>query len=168
MRFKLFIIFGFMLNAIPAAAQFGFGGDGVIDVVAEEATYKGGVTVLKGDVVVKQGDSTIASDKMTIYRVENANSRTALSLGEITRIVAEGKFIYDSPENKVTGDRGFYSREKNQLDIFGNVVLKQQSGNLVRSDSLFYDLKAKRARFNNECKGSECGRINFKLNNKNQ
>ena len=168
MRLSFFILLGFMLSAIPASAQFGFDGDGVIDVIAQEATYKGGVTVLNGDVVVKQGDSTITSDKMTIYRAESANSRTALKLGEITRIVAEGAFVYDSPENKVTGDRGIYSREKKQLDVFDNVVLIQPSGNLVKSDSLFYDLEAKRARFNNKCKGNECGRINFELNNKNQ
>lgn len=151
--------------AAPAHAQFGFEGEGKIDVKATQATYKGGVTVLTGDVIVKQGGATITSDKMTIYRAETANSRTALQLGEITRIVAEGNFSYTAPENTVTGDRGIYKRTLNQIDVFGNVKLKQPAGNFVESDSLVYDLKTRRARFKNECIGQECGRINFELNN---
>lgn len=160
MKIYILFLFSLMLCAVPATAQFGFGGDGVIDVKAQEATYKGSVTILIGDVVVKQGEAIITSDKMTIYRAETANSRTALKLGEITRIVAEGKFVYDAPDNKVTGDRGIYKRTENQLDVFGNVVLIQPSGNEVTSDSLFYDLKTKSARFK-----SESGRTGFTLGN---
>ena len=159
---KLYLLFclGLMLSAQAAAAQFGFDGDGLIDVKAQEATYKGSVTVLTGDVIVKQGEAVITSDKMTIYRAETANSRTALKLGEITRIVAEGKFVYDAPNNKITGERGIYKRTQNQLDVFGSVVLTQSSGNQVASDSLFYDLKTKSARFK-----SESGRTDFSLGN---
>lgn len=163
MRLFILISLSLFLTAIPAHAQFGFGGEGVIDVKAQEATYKGGITILTGNVIIKQGDATITSDKMTIYRAENANSRTALKLGEITRIVAEGQFVYDAPENKVTGDRGIYKRVDKQIDVFGNVVLKQPSGNLVTSDSLFYDLETNRARFKNES-----GRTNFTIGTQNQ
>ena len=163
-RFGLFTSLVLLASA-PASAQFGFEGDGLIDVKATEATYKGGITILTGDVRVKQDGAVITADKMTIYRAENSNSRTALKLGEITRIVAEGNFIYTAPENTVTGDRGIYKRNKRQIDVFGNVRLKQPGGNFVESDTLIYDLKTKRARFKNECTGQNCGRINFELNN---
>ena len=155
----------FFMTVPIAQAQFGFGGDGLIDVKASEATYKGGITVLVGDVIVKQEDAVIKADKMTIYRAENANSRSALQLGEITRIVAEGKFSYTSPGNTVTGDRGIYKRSQNQIDVFGNVKLTQPGGNSVDSDSLFYDLTTQRARFKNDSNG---GRINFNLDINNQ
>jgi len=162
---SIFCALTLLLATTPIAqAQFGFGGDGEIDVKASEATYKGGITVLIGDVVVTQADSVITADKMTIYRAEEANSRSALQLGEITRIVAEGNFTYTAPENTVTGDRGVYLRSQNQIDVFGNVKLKQEGGNSVDSDSLFYDLTTRRARFKNECNGPNCGRINFELN----
>jgi len=163
-RFGLFISI-LLLASAPVSAQFGFGGDGLIDVKATEATYKGSITILTGDVIVKQDGAVITADKMTIYRAESANSRTALKLGEITRIVAEGNFVYTAPENTVTGDRGIYKRSLRQIDVFGNVRLKQSAGNVVTSDTLFYDLKTKRARFKNECTGQNCGRINFELNN---
>lgn len=162
---SIFALFSLLSIAAPASAQFGFGGDGVIDVKAEVATYKGGVTILIGDVVVKQGDATIKSDKMTIYRAETANKRTAVQLGEITRIIADGNFSYDAPENKVTGDRGVYKRQSKLIDVFGNVKLTQPSGNVIESDTLFYDLENKRARFKNECDGGKCGRTNFEINN---
>jgi len=138
---SFFFLIALLGWAAPASAQFGFDGDGVIDVKATEAVYKGRVTVLTGDVIVKQGNAVITSDKMTIYRAETANGRTALQLGEITRIVAEGNFIYDAPENKVTGDQGIYRRIDKQIDVFGNVVLKQPSGNIIESEKLFYDLE---------------------------
>ena len=161
--FKL-ILSALLLLATPAHAQFGFEGSGLIDVAAAEATYKGGITVLTGDVVVKQGDAIITADKMTIYREETTNGTSSPKLGEITRIVAEGNFTYTAPENTVTGDRGIYKRSLKHIDVFGNVRLKQGDGNFVDSDSLFYDLTTRRARFKNECSGPNCGRINFGLN----
>ena len=150
-------------SANTAAAQFGFGGDGRIDVTATEATYKGGITVLIGDVIVKQGTAIIKSDRMTIHRAENTKTNGQSKLGAITRIIAEGNFSYIAPENTVTGDKGIYKRSLRQIDVFGNVRLKQPGGNFVDSDSLLYDLETQRARFKNECSGQNCGRINFSL-----
>lgn len=152
----------FILSFMPplAHAQFGFGGDGKVDIIATEATYTGGVTTLRGDVIVTQQDAVIRADKMTIYRAETADGRAALKLGEITRIVAEGNFSYEAPENKVTGNRGVYKRNQKQIDVFGNVVLQQPSGNVIESDTLFYDLEKKRARFKNED-----GRVEFSIPN---
>ena len=158
-RFGLFISI-VVLAAAPASAQFGFQGDGLIDVKASEATYKGSITILTGDVIVKQDGAVITANKMTIYRAETADGRAALKLGEITRIVAEGNFSYEAPENKVTGDRGVYKRNQKQIDVFGNVVLQQPSGNVIESDTLFYDLEKKRARFKNED-----GRVEFSIPN---
>ena len=152
-------------TAEEATQDIEFGGAGIIDVTAEEATYRGGTTILTGNVIVKQDATTITADKMTIYREGGSDNRTALKVGEITRIVAEGNFSYTAPQNTVTGDRGVYKRSEKQIDVFGNVRLKQPNGSFVESDSLFYDLETKRARFNNDCKGDKCGKINFTLAN---
>lgn len=151
-------------TAEDTAEDIEFGGAGIINVTAQDATYRNGTTVLTGNVIVTQDDSVIKADKMTIYRQEEADARTALKLGEISRIVADGNFSYNAPQNTVTGDRGVYKRSNKQIDVFGNVSLKQASGNFVESDCLFYDLESKSARFNNTLNNASCkGRINITI-----
>jgi len=152
-------------NSEDATQDIEFGAAGIIDVKSQEATYRGGTTILIGNVIVSQNDTVIKADKMTIYRDVTSNNRTALKVGEINRIVAEGNFSYTAPQNTVTGDRGVYKRTEKQIDVFGDVRLKQPGGSFVESDSLFYDLENKRARFKNDCKGDKCGKINFTLGN---
>jgi len=65
----------------PAHAQI-FGGDDPIKVLAEQATYEGGLTVLVGNVDVTQGVARIRSDTMNIYRAEADGETTgSLKLG---------------------------------------------------------------------------------------
>ncbi len=150
-------------NDAPAE-EIEFGGTGIIDVTAQDASYRQGTTILTGNVVVTQGESIIKADKMTIYRQEEANTRTALKLGEINRIIAEGNFSYNTPENTVTGERGIYKRSTKEIDVFGDVTLKQASGSFVKSDCLFYDLESKNARFKNKLNNASCkGRVNITI-----
>ena len=88
--------------AMTASAQAQvFGGDEPIKVLAERATYEGGLTVLVGNVDVTQGAARIRSDKMNIYRSEaNGESSGSLKLGAVNRIDARGNFLgYVTREN---------------------------------------------------------------------
>jgi len=138
-------------------SEFGFKGDSPIDVKAQIATYRGAITDLEGDVVVKQDNGTIYSNEMQILRKES-NSQTAdtIKLGEIIRITSKGNFRYKTPENDVRGDQGIYERQKNVITISGNVTAKQANGNTAKSDRLIYNTKTEAIRFIGDCTGTSC------------
>jgi len=140
----------------PAQAQI-FGGDDPIKVLAEKATYEGGLTVLVGNVDVTQGVARIRSDKMNIYRAEADDGATgSLQLGAVNRIDARGNFRYTTPDNNVTGDRGVYERDKGIITVTGNVKVRQPNGNTASTDKLTYNVKTETIRFSGKCQGSDC------------
>ncbi len=164
-----FLAGGFLL-ATPSFAQVSFGNDKPINVKAERATYRGSVTVLSGDVIVKQGDATILSDRMDLFRNEiklegingNANS---IKLGNINRILAVGNFKYSTSENSVTGDKGVYERDKEIITVTGNARFVQTNGNTVTGNKMIYDLNTNRARIDGNCSGRDCqGNDRVKIN----
>jgi len=152
--------------AVPAQAQV-FGGDEPIKVLAEQATYEGGLTVLVGNVDVTQGVARIRSDKMNIYRSEaDGETSGSLKLGAVNRIDARGNFRYTTPDNNVTGDRGVYERDKGIITVTGNVKVKQPGGNTASTDKLVYNVKTETIRFSGKCQGSYCsGRPTIRIGN---
>jgi len=164
------IISALILTAIatPVQAQV-FGGDDPIKVLAEQATYEGGLTILVGNVDVTQGVARIQSDKMNIYRSEtDEDTNGSLKLGAVNRIDARGNFRYTTPDNNVTGDRGVYERDKGIITVTGNVKVKQPNGNMASTDKLIYNVKTESIRFSGKCQGSDCsGRPTITLNSGN-
>lgn len=147
-----------------AQAQFGFSGDTPVAIKAEKSTYKGGLTVLEGNVAVTQDNATIYSDTMNIYRKETGPDQVgSLKLGEITKIEAIGNFRYEAPENTVTGNRGLYQREAGTIIVTGNVRLVQPSGSSQSAERLVYNLETKTARLGEDCTGENCDRVNFSI-----
>lgn len=162
------IVFSTLILAVmtfPAQAQV-FGGDEPIKVLADEATYEGGLTVLVGNVDVTQGSARIRSDKMNIYRSEvTGETSGSLKLGAVNRIDARGNFRYTTPENNVTGDRGVYERDKGIITVTGNVKVRQPGGNTATTDKLIYNVKTETIRFSGKCQGIDCsGRPSIRLN----
>jgi len=151
---------------LPAHAQI-FGGDDPIKVLAEQATYEGGLTVLVGNVDVTQGVARIRSDNMNIYRSEaEADSAGSLKLGAVNRIDARGNFRYTTPDNNVTGDRGVYERDKGIITVTGNVKVRQPGGNTASTDKLIYNVNTETIRFSGQCQGSDCsGRPTIRIGN---
>jgi len=162
------ILLGFtmMLVSVPAQAQI-FGGDEPIKVLAEKATYEGGLTVLVGNVDVTQGVARIRSDNMNIYRSEaDGETSGSLKLGAVTRIDARGNFRYTTPDNNVTGDRGVYERDKGIITVTGNVKVRQPGGNTASTDKLVYNVDTETIRFSGKCQGSDCsGRPTIRIGN---
>ena len=163
------VITGFAIlfaAAAPASAQFSFGGDQPIDIKAEKATYEKNVTVLEGNVKVRQGEADIFADHMTIYRQSPEGAGVSdVSLGVVTRIEAKGNFKYKTPDNTVEGEKGVYVRNTGRIIVTGNVVLIQPSGSRVSGEKLTYDIENRRAKFGDECVGDNCqGRVEFSIN----
>ena len=152
--------------AMPAQAQI-FGGDDPIKVLAEQATYEGGLTILVGNVDVTQGVARIQSDTMNIYRAKaDAETADSLKLGAVIKIDARGNFRYTTPDNDVSGDRGVYERARGIITVTGNVKVKQPGGNTATTDKLVYNVNTETIRFSGQCQGSDCsGRPTIRIGN---
>jgi len=149
----------FAAMALPAHAQV-FGGDEPIKVLAEQATYEGGLTILVGSVDVIQGTARIRSDRMNIYRAEaESDVAGSLKLGAVNRIDARGNFRYTTPDNNVTGDRGIYERDKGIITVTGNVKVKQPGGNTASTDKSVYNVNTETIRFSGKCQGEDCSGV---------
>jgi len=148
-----------LVLTLPASAQISFGSDNPIDVKAQQATYKGAKTVLSGDVRVEQAGSVILADRMDLFRAQGKQAESAFGqLGNINRIVAVGNFQYITPQNKVTGDKGVYERDKNIITVTGSVKFTQDNGNTVTGNKMIYDLTTNRARVDGNCSGRDCNK----------
>jgi len=144
-----------------ARAQVSFGNDSPIHVKADKATYRGAKTILSGNVSVKQKDTTILADRMDLHRAEEASSEApvdngSVKLGNINRIVAVGNFKYITSENRVTGDKGVYERDKEIITVTGNARFVQNNGNTVTGSKMIYDLNTNRAKIDGSCTGRNC------------
>lgn len=155
---RILLVFTLLFTlAGTASAQFGLGGDQDIFVNATKATYKDRLTILEGNVDVRQGDAQILSNIMHIYRAKaDPGADESIKMGAVTRIEAEGDFIYITPDTRVTGKRGVYERDKDLITVTGNVKVRQTSGNTASTDKLFYNVKTETIRFAGDCLGKNC------------
>jgi len=155
-----------IMGAVPftAAAQFDTSSRSPIKITADDLDYQGSKTILTGGVDVKQGDVRILSDKMELFDAANG----AIGEGNFSRIVANGNFYYLTKDQEVRGDKGVYTKTDETFVVTGDVILKQEGGNVVTGDRLFYDLQTKNARVVGTCKGRRCGsegRVNILIKN---
>lgn len=157
-------LIGLSLMAIPlsASAQFVSGSNASTTISADHAEYQGDITILTGQVDVRQGDVRILADKMTI------KSAGGISTGGFSEVTAEGNFYYLTSEQEVKGQRGVYTKTNDTFVVTGDVILKQASGNVVTGEKLYYNIGTKNARVVGTCKGRKCGtkgRVNILIKN---
>ena len=145
-------------DSSEAESTFAFGGDGPIDIRANEGIYKGDKTDLRGDVRVEQDGAVITSDNMDVFRVKKSEEAEtgSVKFGAISRIIAVGDFRYKSAENDIRGAKGVYERDKNLMTVTGNVVVIQSSGNRVQAQKLTYNTKSGTIRYSGNCLGRDC------------
>jgi len=155
-RFKSLLALAALSLVIPtsAQAQFARGGNAPIEAGADDILNKNGVTILSGQVDVRQGGTRILSDTMKIYG--GATGLGSSSGGDVSRIEATGNFYYLTPEQEVRGNNGVYTRESDTFTVTGDVILLQGE-NVVTGDTLIYNLQTEEARVVSSCKGRKCG-----------
>ena len=153
-----------MMFAATAQAQFSTGSSAPINISADNADYQGTTTILKGGVDVRQGDVRVLTDKMTII----SEAGGSLTNNGFNRVVAQGNFYYLTPEQNVRGNMGVYTRSTDTFVVTGDVILKQEDGNVITGDKLFYNLSTKNVKVVGTCKGRKCGskgRVNILIKN---
>lgn len=153
-----------MALPLTARAQFVSGSNASTSMTADHAEHQGNITVLTGQVDVRQGDVRVLADRMEMYRP----STGGLAQSDFSRVVAEGNFYYLTPEQELRGEKGVYTKQDDTFVVTGNVILKQAGGNVITGDKLYYNLVTRDARVVGTCKGRRCGsegRVNILIKN---
>lgn len=87
----------------------------------------------EGNVVVLENNNVLKADKMVAYFKGTSPS-------EIKRIEAFGHVKVDTADGQAQGDKGLYQPEKSELELEGNVVVKQD-GHVIYGQKAITNLK---------------------------
>ena len=104
--------------------------------------------IYSGSVIATQGDLMIAGDELTVVLVED-DVDTIRTTGAPAKFSLSQTSAGDS-ERQLADLRAsaltiIFAPTANQLQLLGNATL-QQSGNIIRSDAIIYDLNAQQIR----------------------
>lgn len=127
---------------------------------------KEGKLVYAGDVVARQGASTLKGSILTIFLSKEGRKteKVAETPGEspapaantsIERMEVAGPVTLISKDEVGTGDNGSYDKAANKITLTGNVTLTQAT-NIIRGDKLVYDLTGGQAQVSS---GQTQGRV---------
>jgi lipopolysaccharide export system protein LptA len=109
------------------------------DMNAKTGTYV-------GNVIVKQGDMKLRSDRVRVNVVN----------GKPEQIVATGNVVFDAPSGSAQGDNGVYDVRPRLITLTGKVVLTKQK-NVMRGSKLVVNLVTGIAQLN--AGGTTGGRV---------
>jgi lipopolysaccharide export system protein LptA len=103
--------------------------------------------VYTGDVVAKQGESTLKATALVLYLTPKGAADKAgvpSSSSQLRRMEAAGPVTVISKDQIGTGDSGVYEKAENKVFLIGNVTLTQ-GANITKGDKLEYDLATSQA-----------------------
>jgi lipopolysaccharide export system protein LptA len=123
--------------------------------------------VYTGDVVAKQGESTLRASVLTIFLTKDKKAGapdaapadpsavSPASGSSIRRMEARGPVTIISKDEVGTGDNGSYDKGDNKITLTGNVTLTQAT-NVIKGDKLVYDMTSGQAQVSS---GQTAGRV---------
>ncbi|HVI29794.1 LptA/OstA family protein [Hansschlegelia sp.] len=179
MRFPLAVL-AVLAVASPAAAQqqqqgvtsafsgFSLKSDEPVNIEADnlEVRDQEQSAIFTGNVVMKQGESTLTARKLTIFYFEKnkspdknaggakptqgetkapAGGATPETGRDIRRMEAEGDVVVTQKDQRATGARGVFDTQANTADLTGGVVVTQND-NVVRGDRLHVNMTTQTSR----------------------
>lgn len=106
--------------------------------------------VYKGNVIVKQGETTMKAAKVTVYYDRRGGTPLGVKTAEapltpgadntnLKKVEAEGGVAIFSRDQVATGDRGIYDRATDIVTLTGNVTLSK-GPNVTRGQRLVYNV----------------------------
>ncbi len=161
-------LFAVLTMTSPAFAQFAGNSKAPINGSADNVVYQSQMTVLSGQVDVRQDNVRILSDTMKIH--SSNNSQQGGAFDNVSKIEAIGNFYYITPEQEVRGAQGIYEQASDTFTVTGDVILLQGEDNIVTGDKLIYNLTTNEATMVGSCQGRRCGkvgRVNILIKNQN-
>jgi lipopolysaccharide export system protein LptA len=119
-----------------------------IESDSNEVLQKEGRGIYTGHVVVTQGNSRIATDKLTLVCAKSARSADGnQNCEEIDQIIAEGNVLYTAPDAKLKGDKAVYQYNAGIITITGaDVIVTSGDDNITRGTEAVYNVDGGAAR----------------------
>ena len=137
-----------VVASAPALAQdknpLGNSSDKPIEITADrlEVQQEQKRAIFSGNVLAKQGDVNLKSDKMTVYYSQGGNNAPAESVAgsnSISKIEVDGNVLLATPTESAKGSRGVYDVSRKEIRMIGNVVLMREK-NVLNGSNLVYNL----------------------------
>lgn len=109
-----------------------------IDITADEleANLRKDIVVFVGNVVVKQDELTLNSDRITVFYQKDEKAGSSIS-----RIDASGSVILTTLTETITATWGIYDFAEKIITLGGKVVLKRKDGE-IKGKRLVYNLES--------------------------
>ena len=122
-------------------AGFGSNSKDPIEIEARELEVrdKNQIAEFKGDVVVRQGEATLKTERLKVYYAGSASGEAVQS--RISRLEASGTVYISSQDQTATGDAAVFDMEKERLVLTGKKVVLSQGANIVVGSKLTVNLK---------------------------
>lgn len=124
-----------------AFAGFGSNAKDPIEIEARELEVhdKNNVAEFVGDVVVRQGEATLKTERLKVYYAGSAAGEAVQS--RISRLEASGTVYIASQDQTATGDAAVFDMERERLVLTGRKVVLSQGPNIVVGSKLTVNLK---------------------------
>lgn len=99
--------------------------------------------LLDGGVTAKGSDTTLTAQQMTVFlrsRSESQEGAGPGTLGQVERIVAEGKVVITQPTRHATGDRLVYTAAEDKFVLTGGIpsIFDAERGKITGDSLTFY------------------------------
>ncbi len=124
-----------------AFAGFGSNAKDPIEIEARELEVrdKNQVAEFIGDVVVRQGETTLKTQRLRVFYAGSAAGEAVQS--RISRLEASGTVYISSQDQTATGDAAVFDMAKERLVLTGKKVVLSQGPNIVVGSKLTVNLK---------------------------
>lgn len=136
-------------DTMPNAFQgLGMGSDKPIQFEAEalEVRDQENQAIFTGNVVVKQEQTVLKSERLVVFYAPRAEGTPATQGGrQVERLEASGKVLVTSGPMTASGDNGTFDTAANTIVLTGSVVLTQGE-NVIRGPRLVVDVNTGQAR----------------------
>ena len=145
----LTLLAAFALSGTPALAQqLGPGGDGPVDITADELEVqnKACVSIWRGRAEALQGQTRLRADLLraimaTKQAVSGAPSLGTSACGDLIRMEAEGQVFYvTAKDQRVRGDAATYDANAETVTMTGDVIAVQGQ-NVLRGSRMVFNTK---------------------------
>ncbi|AXS42386.1 lipopolysaccharide transport periplasmic protein LptA [Breoghania sp. L-A4] len=124
-----------------AFAGFGSNAKDPIEIEARELEVhdQSHMAEFAGDVVVRQGEATLKTERLKVFYAGSATGDAVQS--RISRLEASGTVYISSRDQTATGDSATFDMDKERLVLTGRKVVLSQGPNIVVGSKLTVNLK---------------------------